>query len=267
MSIEAQHWGLSGQVATMLAKGLDTFFLPLIEAEPFYQTLRIKLIFSGEREKLDGTTTINETFTGFIEETFSRAACPPPETAMLGEFATYDQETGGFAMTWLPDGYQLGSGFPSTAIEGEFHMALDLAGLIYDPISEVDLGVPPDPRQPRHLYVFGASETPAVVGERTTTPDGGSPTSVDIEVDLTGLQIRHAYSGSATEDWATNRIGHDQLRVTGFFGGAVIEIPTTSWTAAFWRNRIGTIVTGNWTDDSSGWDTSTVEIDIEIELS
>lgn len=264
MSLTAQQSGIAGDLASQFAKGQDEFMLMLIDAEPFYASLRIKLTFSGSRSRMDGTTEIEEVFSGFLEETFSRAELPIASFVNLGSWASVDDGAGTFEMAWDPDAAYLGSDFPATAGTGNFCMALDLAGKIYDSINEFDQGLPPDPKKPRHRYQFESDPTPTVIGERTTTPDGGSPTSEDIEWTGVGT-IYHTYSDSAGEDFETNRIGYDVLR-HDLGGGAVIDTPTTGWSAARWRDQRA-LITGTWTDDDPTWDTSTFQIAAEIELS
>jgi hypothetical protein len=265
MSITAHHAGLSGSLAVRFAKGQDEFFLPLLEAEPFYATLRIRLTFSGSRTRMDGTSEITEAYSGYVEETFARVEMPIiPLFGGPASWGGIDEETGEVVMDWQPDGATLGDGFPTEAGEGNFCMALALAGKIYDGVYDAELGLPPDPKKPRHRYRFESSATPTTIGERTTTPEIGDPDTEDIEWQGVGM-ILHAYSDDAGEDWETNRIGHNVFRLD-IGAGAVIDFPTTGWTAAEWRDQRREF-TGSWEDDDETWDSSSLEIAAEVELS
>jgi hypothetical protein len=262
MSITAKSAGMSGPLAARLAKGNDEFLLPLIEAEPFYQSLRIKLTFSGSRTKMDGTTEVQEEFGGVVEETFSRAVIPPPETLNLGVFAWVDDEAGTFQMSWLPDGSTLGDGFPFPA-DGEFYMAIEHAGAIYDEFISY-LGVLPDPKKPRHRIRHSGGPSAVVVGTRTITPDESDPDEEEIEWSALP-ELIHTYSDDAAPLWETNRIPHDVFRIYQDVESTV-DIDTTAWSAAKWRDQRG-VLSGTWNDPGDGWDSSTYQIAIEVELS
>jgi hypothetical protein len=261
MSIIAKSATFNGPLADIFGRGKDLNHAPLIEAEPFYTELRIKQILAGSRTWTDDIGQVTEeVFSGFVEDTLTRAPIPLADFIQLRQWAEVDDTAGTYEMIWQPDGSRM-IAVPPFPPEGTFYMAIERAGQIQTDSGAK--GLPPDPKKPRHIFALTYPDNETIVGTRTITPPDDDPVSEDIYW-VGGPILNHLYSAGAGEDWITNRVPFDIL--SAFFGGGVaIDIPTTGWSAARWRDQ-RVMATGTWNDDEEPWDSSTFTISVEVEL-